>query len=66
MALAVLRLIKDEKLRETLRENAYKHIKTFDWDKSVEKMEKIFFSELNKNKYYSLNAKKNIELLILF
>lgn len=58
MALAVLRLIKDEKLRETLRENAYKHIKTFDWDKSVEKMEKIFFSELNKNKYYSLNAKK--------
>jgi hypothetical protein len=34
--------------------------------KSVEKMEKIFFSELNKNKYYSLNAKKNIELLILF
>jgi len=58
MALAVLRLIRDEKLREKLRENAYKHIKTFDWDISAEKMEIIFLSELNKYKGYSQNIRK--------
>jgi len=50
MASAVLRLIRDEKLRETLRENAYKHIKTFDWDKSAEKLEEILRSGFEENK----------------
>ena len=48
MALAVLRLIKDKNLRKTLSENAYEHIKTFNWDESVERLEEILSSELNK------------------
>ena len=41
MASAILRLIRDEKLRKILRENAYKHIRQFDWDESAESLEKI-------------------------
>ncbi len=48
MALAILRLIKDEKLKETLRENAYRHIRQFEWDKSAERFEEIINSELSK------------------
>lgn len=47
MASATLRLIRDEKLREKLRENAYQHIKQFDWDKSAKRLEEILSSELN-------------------
>ena len=50
MASAILRLIKDEKLRETLRENAYQHIKTFNWDKSAKRLEEILNSELTRKK----------------
>jgi len=63
MALAVLRLIRDDKLREKLRENAYKHIKTFDWDISAENMEKILLSELNKYKEYSQNIRKQYRIV---
>jgi len=48
MASAILRLIKDEKLRERLRENAYNHIRQFDWDKSAKRLEEIINSELRK------------------
>ena len=45
-ASAILRLIRNEKLRETLRENAYNHIRQFDWDKSAEKLEEILVPEI--------------------
>jgi glycosyltransferase involved in cell wall biosynthesis len=48
---AILRLIRDEKLRETLRENAYQHIKMFDWDKSAEKLEEILMSGFEEHKF---------------
>jgi glycosyltransferase involved in cell wall biosynthesis len=41
MASAILRLINDEELRETLRENAYSHIRQFDWDKSAKRLEEL-------------------------
>lgn len=50
MASAILRLIKDKKLRENLRENAYQHIKQFNWDKSVARLEEIFNLELSRKK----------------
>lgn len=50
MASAILRLIRDKELRETLRENAYQCIKQFDWDKSAKRFEEILNSELPKKK----------------
>ena len=50
MASAILRLIRDERLRETLRENAYQHIKQFDWDKSAKRFEDIINSKLSGKK----------------
>ncbi len=50
MASAILRLIRDEKLREIRRENAYQYIRQFDWDKSAKRFEKILNSEMSKNK----------------
>jgi len=47
MATAILRLIKDENLRNKLRENAFNHIRQFDWDKSTKILEGILSSELN-------------------
>jgi len=41
MASAILKLIKNEKLRESLQENSYQHIKQFNWDESAENLEKI-------------------------
>jgi glycosyltransferase involved in cell wall biosynthesis/ubiquinone/menaquinone biosynthesis C-methylase UbiE len=46
LASAILRLIKNRELRERLRENAYQHIRQFDWNKSAENLEKILISEL--------------------
>jgi glycosyltransferase involved in cell wall biosynthesis/ubiquinone/menaquinone biosynthesis C-methylase UbiE len=46
MASAILWLIGDEQLRETLRENAYEHIQQFDWGQSARKLEEILTSEL--------------------
>jgi len=65
MASAVLRLIRDEKLREILRENAYQHIKTFDWNKSAERLEEILNSELSKPTLTHASLKYNILNLIL-
>jgi len=48
MASAILRLIKDKKLRKILAENAYEHIKTFNWDESAERLEEILQLELDK------------------
>ena len=50
MASAILRLIRDEKLRETLRENAYQHIRQFDWDRSAKRLEEILNYELSTKK----------------
>ena len=50
MASAILRLIRDKKLRETLQEDAYNHIRKFDWDKSTERLEEILNSELTRKK----------------
>lgn len=52
MASAIIRLIKDKNLRKTLSENAYEHIKTFNWDKSVERLEGILKLELDKKINY--------------
>ena len=46
MASAILRLIRDDGLRESLRDNAFKHIKAFNWDNSAEKLERILIDEL--------------------
>lgn len=50
MASAILRLIRDEKLRETLRENAYCHIRQFDWDRTSERFEEILNFESSRKK----------------
>ena len=51
MASAILRLVRDEKLRGTLRENAYCHIRQFDWQKSAERLEEILNSSLQNITY---------------
>ncbi|MBW8003050.1 MAG: glycosyltransferase [Planctomycetes bacterium] len=48
IAFAILRLVRDEKLRETLRENAYCHIGQFEWQKSAKRLEEIINSKLGK------------------
>jgi len=50
MASAILRLVKDKKLRENLKENAYQHIRKFDWDKSAKRLEEFLNSEISKKK----------------
>lgn len=47
MASAILRLIGDEKLRESLRDHGYQHIQQFEWSQSARKLEEILTSELN-------------------
>jgi len=64
MASAIIRLIKDENLRKTLSENAYEHIKTFNWDKSAERLEEILNSELSKSTLTHASLKYNILNLI--
>lgn len=46
MASAILRLAGDERLRESLAARALKHIRTFDWDESAERLEGILLDEL--------------------
>ena len=48
MASAIFTLIKDKDLQETLRKNAYSHIRQFSWDKSIERLEEILKFELNR------------------
>jgi glycosyltransferase involved in cell wall biosynthesis len=48
MATSLLRLIGDEKLRDKLVDNAYRHIRQFSWDKSAMRLEKILDSELSR------------------
>ena len=50
IAASIIRLIRDEKLRATLRKNAYQHIKKFDWDKSTKMLERILNCELSRKK----------------
>ncbi len=51
MASTILKLIRSRRLRKKLRENAYRHIKQFNWDKSAKKLEEILTSELKKNSF---------------
>lgn len=46
MASAILRLIADEKLRESLRDNGYQRIQQFEWSESARKLEEILTCEL--------------------
>ncbi len=46
MACAILRLVGDERLRESLRVSALGHIRKFDWDESAAKLERILLEEL--------------------
>jgi len=46
MAKAILRLGKDEKLRENLKENAYCWISQYNWEKSAKDLERIIASYL--------------------
>lgn len=41
MAAAILRLIRDPQLRDTLQDNAYNHISKYDWDISTARLEEI-------------------------
>lgn len=50
MASAILRLIRDEGLRETLQKNAFTHIRQFDWNKSAKRLAEILNSELSRKK----------------
>lgn len=47
MADAILQLVKDASLRDTLRESGYQQITQFDWDESADKLEYILQSHLN-------------------
>ncbi len=42
----LMRVLGDEKLLKKIAQNGYEHIKTFTWNKAVDKMEKIFLEEL--------------------
>ncbi len=48
IASAVLKLIRSEKLRNKLRENAYQQVLKFDWDDSALKLQKIIIAKLSK------------------
>lgn len=48
MASAILRIVRNQKLRDTLRDNAYDHIRRFTWDESATRLEQILDSELKK------------------
>jgi len=60
MASAILRLIRNKKLREALRENAYHHIRQFDWDKSTKRLEKILSFKLRKSNQLYISLKYDI------
>lgn len=60
LAEAVLRLIRDEPLRESLRENAYRHITTFDWDNSAQRLEEILTEEIERAPDSYNNLKANL------
>ena len=64
MASSILRLIEDDNLRETIRENAYQHIQQFDWDNAVQELEKILFNELSRPKPQKISFKSWILSLI--
>lgn len=48
MAAAIVRAIRDKKLRNRIGENAYHHIIQFCWDKSADRLEEILSTELNR------------------
>ena len=46
LAANILRVMRDRELREGLASHAYDHIRTFEWDKSIERFEAIAASHL--------------------
>lgn len=51
MAQAILRVLEDEKLASKLRENGPKTAKQFSWDKTTDKIEKLFLEKLNEKNH---------------
>jgi hypothetical protein len=47
MASAILRALVNRGLRETLRQNAYDHIRQFEWDKGIKRFEEVLASLLS-------------------
>src|SRR3972149_8183446 len=50
LASEITRMIKDEDLRNRLKENAYQHIIQFDWDKSAKRMRDRLYNNMRINK----------------
>lgn len=50
MAENLERLLGNEDLLKRIAQNGYNHIKQFTWDRAVNKMEKVFLEELDKNR----------------
>ncbi len=49
LAKNLIMLLEDEKLLATIAQNGHEHIKTFTWDKAVDKMEEIFSQFFKEN-----------------
>jgi len=45
----LIRLLENEELLKTIAKNGYEYVRRYTWDKAVDKMEKIFREELQKN-----------------
>jgi glycosyltransferase involved in cell wall biosynthesis len=47
LAEGILRVLQDGKLRQKLIKNGLEKVKEFDWEKSIDKLEKLFLKEIN-------------------
>lgn len=65
MATAILDLIRDESLRMTLADNAYRNILKFDWDASAKRLEQIALQALNERKSH-IDLKQEVSRRALF
>jgi len=45
----LIRLLGDEELLKKIAQNGYEHVKTFTWDKSVDRMEEVFSQSFKEN-----------------
>lgn len=45
----LIRLLEDESLLKTIAQDGYEHVRRYTWDKAVDKMEKIFWEELQRD-----------------
>ena len=49
LAVNLIRLLEDESLLKSIAQDGYKHVRRYTWDQAVDKMEEIFWEELQKN-----------------